>query len=132
MLGRSVPISLNEIKPSGPAQSSDRRKDEEETLNFPSKKAEKTLDDLPKKSATLDVLKSENSFDVLTSQLVGRDASLSIAFDDNVDAFIYRSVDKETGEVIEQWPAEDYIKKLASLLELGEREDKGQAVDETA
>jgi len=132
MLGRSEPVSLSEIQPSGPLQRQDRRKDEE-PLKFPSKKPDGEDTSLLKTSNTLDVLKSESTFETLTKKLIGENASLSISFNEEVNNFIYQSVDKETGEILNQWPPEDYIRKLASLLELKSSGDsvQGQAVDET-
>ena len=47
---------------------------------------------------------------------------LSIDHDAFVKAFVYRSIDKQTGEVIQQWPGEDalklrrYMRQLAGLV----------------
>jgi uncharacterized FlaG/YvyC family protein len=49
-------------------------------------------------------------------------ARLSIDHDAFVQAFVYRSIDKQTGEVIQQWPGEDalrlrrYLRQLAGLV----------------
>jgi uncharacterized FlaG/YvyC family protein len=51
-----------------------------------------------------------------------RGARLSIEHDAFVKAFVYRSVDNQTGEVIQQWPGEDalrlrrYLRQLAGLV----------------
>jgi flagellar protein FlaG len=52
---------------------------------------------------------------------------LSIDHDAFVQAFIYRSVDKQTGEVIQQWPGEDALRLRRYLRELA-----GLVVDELA
>lgn len=132
MLGRPETVSLAEITPVAAPQTKDRQKDEDEALKNPSRKAEDKDAARSKPSGTLDVLKTENSFEKLTQQLVGENASLAISFDEEVHNFVYKSVDNETGEVLNQWPPEDYIKTLASLLELNPAEpEEGQAVDET-
>jgi uncharacterized FlaG/YvyC family protein len=49
-------------------------------------------------------------------------ARLSIDHDAFVQAFVYRSIDEQTGEVIQQWPGEDalrlrrYLRQLAGLV----------------
>jgi uncharacterized FlaG/YvyC family protein len=49
-------------------------------------------------------------------------ARLSIDHDAFVQAFVYKSVDNQTGEVIQQWPGEDalrlrrYLRQLAGLV----------------
>lgn len=132
MLGRPESISLAEVTPVAAPQTKDRQKDDDEALKFPSRKVEGKPANSAKPSGTLDVLKTENSFDKLTQQLVGENASLAISFNEEVHNFVYQSVDNETGEVLNQWPPEDYIKTLATLLELNPAEpDEGQAVDET-
>ena len=43
---------------------------------------------------------------------------LSISFDDSTNRFIYRGIDAETGEVVNQFPPEELVKRFAFLREL--------------
>jgi flagellar protein FlaG len=52
---------------------------------------------------------------------------LSIALDADLNRFIYRSIDKTTGEVIGQYPAEEILRAIKYL-----REVEGLVVDERA
>ncbi len=86
----------------------------------------------PVSPTPLDILKSEDTFDQLASKLVGQNASLRISQDDATGRFLYLSVDKASGEIIDQWPAEDFIRQLAFFLELNPDKNiqSGQALDE--
>jgi len=53
-------------------------------------------------------------------------AKLQIDQDEETGAFIYRSVNPDTGDIIEQWPPEQLLKLRASLREL-----EGMLVDKT-
>lgn len=52
---------------------------------------------------------------------------LSIDLDADLNRFIYRSIDKVTGEVVGQYPAEDILRTIKFL-----REVEGLVVDERA
>lgn len=52
---------------------------------------------------------------------------LSIEHDAFVQAFVYRSVDKETGEVVDQYPGDDQLKLRRYMREIA-----GLVVDEMA
>lgn len=47
--------------------------------------------------------------------LMGQHERLSIARDEATGTFIYRSIDKATGEVIRQWPVESMLQFKAYL-----------------
>lgn len=130
MFGRLGPITLSEVKPVAKPQYHDQQQDDH-VVKLPSLTGNSDENASGQGSVTLDILKSENSFDALASKLVGRKASLRIFFDENTQNFVYESVDRETGEVISQWPPEDFIRRLAHLLEVN-AENAGQAVDEKA
>lgn len=51
-------------------------------------------------------------------------ASLEIAVNDQDDGFVYRAVDRETGEVIKQFPAEEVLERLERMAKT-----QGLAVD---
>lgn len=53
-------------------------------------------------------------------------ASLEIDVHDETGGFVYKAVDRETGEVIKQFPAEEVLKRLERMSRL-----KGLAVDDT-
>jgi uncharacterized FlaG/YvyC family protein len=52
---------------------------------------------------------------------------LVIRYDKNVDRFVYEGIDKETGEVVAQYPSERTIRTIAAFREL-----TGLTVDEEA
>ncbi len=113
-------------------QQSPPRKPEPERKE-PSNLGAKALDEegiVP--ASSTEILKSENVFDQLASELVGKNASLRISQDDATGRFLYSSVDKVSGEVIDQWPAEEFIRKLAFFLEVNPDQHgaNGQAVDQ--
>ena len=51
-------------------------------------------------------------------------ASLEIAVNDQKDGFIYKAVDRDTGEVVKQYPAEEVLDRLERLAKT-----QGLAVD---
>ncbi len=46
------------------------------------------------------------------------DLRLSISFEKSIGRFVYRGVDRETGEVIREYPQEEVIKRIARLREI--------------
>jgi len=42
---------------------------------------------------------------------------LSILFDDGANLFVSRSVENKTGEVVNQFPPEQFVKRVAALVE---------------
>lgn len=53
-----------------------------------------------------------------------KNASLEIAVNDQDDGFVYRAIDRDTGEVIKQFPAEEVLSRLERLNRM-----QGLAVD---
>ena len=49
--------------------------------------------------------------------MMGRDERLNIQRDDVTGTFVYRSISKDTGEVLNQWPAEAMLQFKAYLKE---------------
>ncbi len=45
------------------------------------------------------------------------DTRLSILFDDGSNLFVSRSVENETGEVVKQFPPEQFVKRVTALVE---------------
>ena len=56
--------------------------------------------------------------------LLGQHERLSITRDEATGTFIYRSIDRETGEVVRQWPVESMLQFKAYL-----RQSEGVLVD---
>jgi uncharacterized FlaG/YvyC family protein len=55
----------------------------------------------------------------LTEQaFVADDLRLSISFEKSIGRFVYRGVDRETGEVIREYPQEEVVKRIAHLREI--------------
>jgi|TARA_R110002096_G_scaffold435927_1_gene664282 flagellar protein FlaG len=59
--------------------------------------------------------------------LKSADTKLSIAVDDESGLFVYKGIDKNSGEVVSQFPAEQVLALIAYY-----REAEGLVVDETA
>lgn len=59
------------------------------------------------------------------------DTRLSIAFDQASNRFVYRGIDAETGEVVNQLPPEEALRRFAYLRELA-RQRSGRDVDTSA
>ena len=52
------------------------------------------------------------------------DLRLSISFEKSIGRFVYRGVDRQTGEVVREYPPEEVIERIAHLREIA-----GIAVD---
>ncbi len=52
------------------------------------------------------------------------DTRLSILFDDGANLFVSRSIENETGEVINQFPPEQAVKRVTALVEKLHAENK--------
>ena len=75
----------------------------------------------------------EISQDTLT-RVLGENARLSIEAHEKSGDYIYKSVDKKTGEVIQQWPPEKFLRFIEAQLERAEVSDRpsGVIADEKA
>ena len=66
-----------------------------------------------------------NELQQLTEQaFASDDLRLSISFEKSIGRFVYRGVDRETGEVVREYPPEEVIERIAHLREIA-----GIAVD---
>jgi flagellar protein FlaG len=71
-------------------------------------------------SDRLEVL--QGAVEKLIKQSLPPNSKLQIEQDQNTGTFIYRSVDRDTGEVLKQWPSEkmlqmrDFLKELEGVL----------------
>lgn len=61
----------------------------------------------------------ERTLKSLQPPLMGQNERLSILKDEATGLFVYRSIDKETGNVIRQWPAESMLQFRAYLRQEG-------------
>lgn len=66
----------------------------------------------------------ESAFRTMDPPLMGQHERLSIARDEATGTFIYRSIDKSTGEVVRQWPVESMLQFKAYL-----RQAEGVLID---
>jgi hypothetical protein len=59
---------------------------------------------------------------------------LSITRDENIRGFVYRSIEKDSGDIVWQFPAEEMLRRAAHLRQIEERrrEDLSHEVDEQA
>jgi len=67
-------------------------------------------------------------------QAIGANTRLSIARSDSADTFIYRAIDRDTGEVIQEWPPAQFARLLEEQGARGVSEEiiAGLVVDEEA
>lgn len=61
---------------------------------------------------------AEETLNGLLADMLPPDARLIIEYDQAANRFVYKSVDRETGEVLHQWPPEEVMRKLAYLREI--------------
>ncbi len=67
-----------------------------------------------------------NELQQLTEQaFAADDLRLSISFEKSIGRFVYRGVDRETGEVVREYPSEEVIERIAHLREIA-----GIAIDQ--
>ena len=60
-----------------------------------------------------------NELQQLTEQaFASDDLRLSISFEKSIGRFVYRGVDRQTGEVVREYPPEEVIKRIAHLREI--------------
>lgn len=81
--------------------------------------SEPPRDPLPHKSETDKTSNAAHAVESLMRSLdpplIGRDERLSISRDEATGTFVYRSINKGTGEVLRQWPAESMLQFKAYL-----------------
>lgn len=73
------------------------------------------------------IMKLQEAVNRLVRGSLPSDAKLQIDQDEESGIFIYRSINPDTGEVIDQWPPEDLLRLREALRELD-----GMLVDTTA
>lgn len=66
----------------------------------------------------------EKALRALEPPLMGQNERLSISRDAETGTFIYRSIDRRTGEVVRQWPVESMLQFKAHL-----RQAEGVLID---
>lgn len=67
--------------------------------------------------------------DALAQRLIGDTNALVIEKDPNGSGFIYKSIDRETGEIIRIWPKQEIAARLESLKDFDAR---GILLDQSA
>ena len=76
----------------------------------------------PEKQKLEGVTSSNSNFDELqqlTEQaFAADDLRLSISYEKSIGRFVYRGVDRKTGEVVREYPPEEVIKRIAHLREI--------------
>ncbi|MEK7660639.1 MAG: flagellar protein FlaG [Pseudomonadota bacterium] len=71
----------------------------------------------------------QEKLDALADRLAGNNTSLVIEKNPNGAGFIYKSINKETGEVTRVWPHEEIVSELAAMQDVDAR---GLMLDESA
>ena len=102
-----------------------RREDSEATSDTIAKVA--SVENNAPEKQKLDGVASSNYDELqqLTEQaFAADDLRLSISFEKSIGRFVYRGVDRQTGEVVREYPPEEVIERIAHLREIA-----GIAVD---
>jgi flagellar protein FlaG len=60
----------------------------------------------------------ENAINERVAKLLRSNIRMSVELDEGTGDFVYKSIDKKTGEVDRQWPAESILRMLAFFREL--------------
>ena len=96
-----------------------RREDSEATSDTIAKVAS-VENNAPEKQKPEGVPNSKlNELQQLTEQaFAADDLRLSISFEKSIGRFVYRGVDRETGEVVREYPPEEVIERIAHLREI--------------
>ena len=96
-----------------------RREDSEATSDTIAKVAS-VENNAPEKQKLEGVSSSKlNELQQLTEQaFASDDLRLSISFEKSIGRFVYRGVDRETGEVVREYPSEEVIKRIAKFREI--------------
>ena len=78
--------------------------------------------------------KIEKSLTNILQSSLGENSRLSIERHEASGRYVYRSVDKTSGEVLSQWPVEGFLSHLEKVIEVqnAEAETAGLALDEEA
>lgn len=84
--------------------------------------ADRAKDQSPSDAAAATAEAVETALKAQDPPILGQNERLSITRDADTGMYIYRSVDRESGEVLRQWPAESmlqfkaYIRKVTGLM----------------
>jgi uncharacterized FlaG/YvyC family protein len=97
-----------------------RRETDQATGNISSPKLVSAESSAPLKQRPDDVANAKfDELRKLTEQAFATDdLRLSISFEKSIGRFVYRGVDRETGEVVREYPQEEVIKQIAHLREI--------------
>jgi|APTNR8051073442_1049403.scaffolds.fasta_scaffold04760_4 uncharacterized FlaG/YvyC family protein len=71
----------------------------------------------------------QEKLDALADRLVGNNTALVIEKNPKGAGFIYKSINKETGEVTRVWPHEEMVSELSAMADVDAR---GLMIDESA
>lgn len=94
-----------------------REQQERRILDEQSKKVAPPRDESGSGQASDEILTAEGEIAKMASGVMSANGRLSIDQDESSGDYIYRLVDKETGEVINQWPREEVLRRAALARE---------------
>ena len=118
--------SIPMLRRSPPSVSKVARREVEKVAETSAIKVTSVESNAPEKQK-LDGVASSNYDELqqLTEQaFAADDLRLSISFEKSIGRFVYRGVDRQTGEVVREYPPEEVIERIAHLREIA-----GIAVD---
>jgi uncharacterized FlaG/YvyC family protein len=81
---------------------------------------EPAIADVERKSAAAEDFERRKRLEI-AAKLSGANKSLVIEKDPEHTGFIYKTIDRETGEVVRVWPREEIATKLAALADVDAR-----------
>ncbi len=87
--------------------------------------------------AVTPVAKLEETLNTLAGDFLGAQKKLSIQIDEETGKFVYQAIDRATGEVLFEYPSEEFLQRLAHFLEANPVAEpavsaSGMAIDEKA
>jgi|GEM_PF-591175 len=87
--------------------------------------------------AVLPVKKLEQALNNVAKDFIGEQARLAIDVDSGTGRTVFKSIDRKTGDVLVQYPSEEFLRQLASFFEAnpqlsGGAPAEGLAVDQKA
>jgi uncharacterized FlaG/YvyC family protein len=87
----------------------------------------------PKKSQT-DNRGSNDHREAERRAAIEADREMSITRDENLNGFVYRSIEVDSGDVVWQFPAEELLRRAEHLRQMEEKrlEERAREVDEKA
>ncbi len=79
--------------------------------------------------SVLPVEKLEKALNNVAKEFIGEQARLTIDVDNGTGRTVFKSIDRKTGDVLFQYPSEEFLRQLASFFENNPRPTDGESVE---